>query len=149
MNKILKKQIKDNYHKYMDKILNEMGHYIYRKERYNVDFTIALYLTNKNFKKDFIEKNIRDTDKLLILEDNMVCVLFDYADIKAGIKASENLLSNLEPIYFNSEIFISIINSNDVDDEKEQVRKALNILIDEIDKNFNGIPLSIEEEDEL
>ncbi len=134
------KQIEENFTDYKRKILDNIQEYSYRKRRYGVDFTITLYISSKKIDLDIVKNYIRDTDKLIQLASNVIAVVFDFADEERGLKASENLLSLLEPRLFDEEIFISIVNSHDNFDEKEQVRHLLDLLIESIQNGYNDVP---------
>jgi len=144
MHEDLKLQILEKYNVYKNAILEEVEEYAYRNNRYNVNFTIALFISDKKLDLNLASKTIRDTDKAIVLEDNFLATVFDFSDSKSGFKAAENLLSKLEPQVFGGKIFVSIVSSEDSIDDDEQIRKALNILIDEISKKLDGIPISEE-----
>lgn len=141
----LTEQIVANYQDYKQKILDEIGKYSYRKRRYNVDFTIALYIASEEMSFDFIQEKIRDTDKLVALDTNFIAVVFDFATEDGGFKAAENLLALLEPRLFSGEIYISVVNSHEHADDNEHVHKALDLLIENINSGYNDVPRAEEE----
>jgi len=136
----LTEQILENYNCYKNDILGEIEEFSYRKKRYEVDFTISLFISSEKIDFDFIEESIRDTDKAIVLDHNFIAVIFDFATEETGLKATENLLALLEPRLFSDEIYISVVNSHDRIDDDEHVRKALDLLIDNINNGFKDIP---------
>ncbi|NPA66258.1 MAG: hypothetical protein GXO11_05170 [Epsilonproteobacteria bacterium] len=138
-------QILENYNSYKNTILRNIEDFSYRKVRYGVDFTVALYMAQKDVDSKFIQEAIRDTDRVLRLDDNLVSVIFDFAKEDAGFKAAENLLSKIEPSLFGSELFISVVNSHGMIDDDEQIRKAFDTLMTEIRNHFDDVPMSIED----
>jgi hypothetical protein len=142
MERALLDKIKTNYKIYEEKIIHEMDDYEYKHIRYNVDFSIAIYAATGKIDFDFIQNDIRKTDSAILLDDAIVSVLFDFVDSEGGLKASENLLTNLEPRMFGKKIFVSVVNSSDVSDKKEHARKLLNLLIYEIENNLEDVAMS-------
>jgi len=135
-------QVLENYNSYKNTILRNIEDFSYRKVRYYVDFTVALYISQKELDSDFIKEQIRDTDRILMLDKNLVVVIFDFAKEEAGFKAAENLLSKIEPALFGAELFISVANSHGMIDDDEQIRKAFDTLINEIRNHFDDVPMS-------
>ena len=142
MERALLDKIKTNYKTYEEKIIHEMDDYDYKHIRYKVDFSIAIYAATGKIDFDFIQNDIRKTDSAVLLDDAIVSVLFDFVDSEGGLKASENLLTNLEPRMFGKKIFVSVVNSSDVSDKKEHARKLLNLLIYEIENNLEDVAMS-------
>ena len=134
------KQIQDNYFKYKSEIVEYLKIYDYRKKRYKVDYTIALYISVEELDADFVKRYVRDTDTVIVLENNFIAVIFDFASVEAGFKAAENLLAYMEPKLSTDEIYVSVVNSHDRLDEREHVRKALDLLIESIDNGYRDIP---------
>ncbi len=135
-------QILEHYNKYKNEIIKQIEEYSYRKRRYNVDFTLALFLAEKELQISLMASSIRDTDKLIVLEKNLACVAFDFSDEENGLKATENLLTRIEPKHFEHRLFVSVENSHDYSDEDEQVRRLLDTLIEEIQNGFDRLPMS-------
>ncbi|SFV50559.1 hypothetical protein MNB_SM-7-1121 [hydrothermal vent metagenome] len=133
-------QIHENFITYLEKILEHTHEYEYRKRRYKVEYTIALYIAKESIDSEYIRKHVRDTDKLVVLDSNLVAMIFDFADEEAGFKAAENILSFIEPKLSNDEIYISVVNSKDAIDVDEHIRKALNLLMENIESGFRDIP---------
>ena len=133
-------EISNRYRLYKDKILNEAQTYAYRKKRYGVDFTIAVFITTKNIDMTVVESNIRTTDRVILLEGNFIAIIFDFATVERGLKATENLYAQLEPTLFQSNTYIAVMNSSSTTDEDELVRKLFDLLIEEIENKESGVP---------
>ena len=145
----LAEQILEHYNSYKNEILTKIVDFSYRKKRYSVDYTVALYMANASLDGTLIKNSIRDTDLAIKLDDNLYAVVFDFSKEEEGLKAAENLLVKIEPTLFGKKIFISVVNSIGIADDDGQIRKALNILVDEIHRHFDGVPMSVEEENIL
>jgi hypothetical protein len=140
MQQKLVEQILESYNSYKNTILVALEDYEYRKKRYGVEYTVALYITTKELSEETILKSVRDTDNVLFLSKNFVAVVFDFSDTQNGLKAAENLLMQLEPQMFHERIYVSVVNSKGTMDDDELVRHAFDLLIDEIKSGEDGIP---------
>lgn len=137
----LTKQIVENYQRYKQRILDNIESYNYRKRRYDVDFTVALFISSDEIEADFVQKNIRNSDKLVTLDNNFIAVIFDFADEEQGLKAAENLLALMEPKFFSNEIYISVVNSHEQLDNEEHLHRAFDLLVENINSGYNDVPL--------
>ncbi len=136
----LKNQILENFNRYKEVIVAHLQEYDYKKERYKVDFTLALFLAKEKIDTPALRKYIRYTDKLIALDTNLLAVVFDFTNEEKGLKAAENVLSIIEPSLSSYEIYISVVNSRESLDDGELARKALNLLIENIENGFKDIP---------
>lgn len=82
--------------KHTQKILDELEIVFYRVNRYQYKYTLALFYSEENFSDDLIGKDLRMTDKIVTLEDNLFLLIFENTDMsKGGIIATEKLLQLL------------------------------------------------------
>jgi uncharacterized membrane protein len=137
----LAEQIIENYNQYKKEILTKIEAYAYRKKRYDVDFTISIMISTSAFHTQSIQEHIRDTDLMIVLAKNLVAVVFDFTNEEMGLKASENLMALIEPQMFDKHLFVSVVSSHNSLDDDEQVRKALDLLIEDITQGFDGVPV--------
>ena len=134
------KQIREHYGDYKAKIVESVGEYVYRKKRYDVDYTVALFLSDEPLDEEFIRGNIRDTDRVFSCDENCIGVIYDFANEETGLKAAENLLMYIEPHLKSDTIYISVVNSHCAMDESEHARRTLDLLIENIKNGFKDIP---------
>ncbi|WP_200762620.1 hypothetical protein [Nitrosophilus alvini] len=78
------------------KLKYEILEEIYAYKRYGIHFCLAIFESKNGNLYKKIKENIRITDRVVRLDKNITAVLYKYTDIKAGIKAAENLLYKLE-----------------------------------------------------
>jgi len=135
-------QIENNHALYRDRIVSEISDCFYRKERYKVNFSVAIFISTKEFDIDFVKKNLRGTDRAFLLESNLLVVTFEFVEEESGLKATENLLNILEPAFFHEKVFVCVVNSQESAKHEALIRNILNKLIDEVDANFDKIPQS-------
>ena len=103
---------KSNYYK---TILENISEYIYREKRYQSHFSLLAIYHAPNIKVDTkkLQNTLRETDTLILLHPNILCVVFDSASDQSCIRAAENLNKTLQKIYFNERFYVSAADSSD------------------------------------
>jgi len=142
MEKALLKKIEKNYSRYKDELLDVVTKYNYRYNRYNHSYSLVLFASTATIMQDFLLDLVRQTDRIVVFDKEFFGIVFDSVDEKAGLKASENILVNLEPAVFGKKIFVSVLNATEASDEDALVRKSLEVLINEIKLGVDDIPMS-------
>ncbi len=96
-------------------ILDIIGDYIYREQRYATHFSVAIIYskTPLNIHTQELEKTLRKTDNLICITDNIVCIVFDAVQTHSYVKASENLYRTLKSIEYHQHYFIATSFSDD------------------------------------
>ena len=143
MQKQLLEQLQKNQKEFHDIILSAMQEYSYRFKRYGVDYTVALYALSDTINIDIVKSMIRKTDRVIELDEHFFCIIFDFVEADAGLKASENILAKIEPQIFGKKIFVSVVNSKDASSKEEHIRKLFDLLSYEIKNNIDDVPLVI------
>lgn len=90
--------------------------FFYRFQRYGINFSISIFYSKENLDIKIFEKALRKSDKLLELQKNLFCIIFDVSNEKEGLKASENIISLYERTHFSQSIYISFVNSKSYTD---------------------------------
>jgi len=114
--------------------------YFYKFNRYNTNFSTVLLYSNTVIDEALIKMHIRQSDKLVKLQDNFFYIVFDMTSQEKGLKAVENLLSLHESKYFSHKLYISFVNTEDytdVETMKSHLFSLLNYAIKE--NNYNQI----------
>lgn len=121
-----------NIEKYYDAIKEVVSDYVYRSKRYHIDFALGLGFCNK---EDVVMSNCieikRKTDRLIHLEGNLCCMLFDCVDQERVKTAIQGIKNQIEQNCNGKEIFVGVVTFS----EYENDYKMLNALLDELD-NF-------------
>lgn len=107
------KIIKEHRKQYHKKILNNLDDYIYRKERYNLDFSIAIGICDTTVDMSGFNKYIRKTDCFIVLENYLCIVIFDGISIDNAIKAASNLQTKFQSENFGKQLFVGVADPND------------------------------------
>ena len=123
-------QIKHNRHKYHKMILDELKDNLYRKERYQLDFALAIAICDTDISMCDFAHDIRQTDKFIVLEDHLCSVMFDVISTDTAIKATSNLQTKFQSRHFGKKLFISIVTSSDYnyDDGYKMINSLFDML---------------------
>ena len=114
---IMLKNLDESRKTYQQDVMNTLDDYTYREERYNVNFSVVIiYSTSPlNTHTQELQKNLRKTDTLVCLSENIICVIFDAAEAGSYVKAAENLYKKLKAINYHQHYFIATTFSDDFD----------------------------------
>ena len=141
MQKELLEDIKINHQKYVEQILEAIQNEIYQYERYEVNFSLAIGATCSKVDMEGFAKLIRETDKFIILDEHICCVVFPFTDAGGGIKAASNLLSKFEMQFFSEKVYIGIVNAKDCETPAKQTEALFQILKYAIENGMQNMPL--------
>jgi len=108
------KYIKSNKAELFETILNEISEYKYRNARYDVEFSlVAVYCENifavKNI--ETLKKKLRQTDRVICLNDNLCCIILDGISAELCVEAAENVNYHLLQINVNNKYYLSAADS--------------------------------------
>ena len=137
----LLKHIRDNLAKYETKILKAIEPFNYEKERYDINFSIAVGATLDDVDMASFSQVIRLTDTFVFFDKNVCGVVFAFNDTENGIKAASNLLNKFEMQFFANKIYLGIISSEDETVPEQQVKKLFETLCYGIEQGMSNIPL--------
>ncbi len=137
----LLEDLRQNRKDYEKKVLESIKDNIYQRERYNVDFTLALGATPSEMDMEIFSTLIRESDRFIILDKHICCVVFPFTNSADGIKATSNLLSKFEMKFFSQKIYLSIVNANDCDTSDHQIQKLFDVLKFSIEHGMANMPL--------
>jgi len=138
------KQIQMRSSAYESVLVQQIERYAYEKERYNIEYAIAVGATIKALDVKGFSETVRMTDSFIMLDDNMYAVVFASASTELGIKAASNLLHKFEMQFFTSKIFLGIISSQAERDPKKMVRKLFTTLSHSIAEGMCNMPIDYE-----
>ena len=135
------KHVRENLADYEKKVLKAIEPYNYEKERYDIDFAIAVGATLDDVNMAAFSQTIRLTDSFISLDEHVSGVVFAFNDTENGIKATSNLLNKFELQFFSNKIFLGIISSEDETVPEQQVKKVFETLCYGIEQGMSNIPL--------
>ncbi len=135
------KHVRENLAQYEAKVLNAIEPYNYEKERYDIDFAIAVGATFDDVDMASFSQAVRLTDTFVSLDKNVCGVVFAFNDTENGIKAASNLLNKFEMKFFSNKIYLGIISSEDETVPEKQVKKLFETLLYGIEQGMHNLPL--------
>ncbi len=133
--------LRENRKDYEKKVLYSIKDDIYQRERYDVNFTLALGATHSEVDMESFSTLIRESDRFIILDKHICCVVFPFTDSAEGVKATSNLLSKFEMRFFSQKIYLSIVNANDCDTPEHHIQKLFDVLKFSIEHGMANMPL--------
>ena len=145
MDRALVEHIRSHQGAYEEKILDAMEPFMYQKERYRVDYTLAIGATLAEVDLPAFSEMVRKTDKFVVLDENVCVIIFGFNLPEQGIKAASNMLSKFEMKFFSSEIYLGIINSQEELKAKDQVKKLFETLCYGVQHSMSNTPLDFNE----
>jgi len=134
----LLKLIRDNREKYTSIIDRYMQDFVYRSKRYEQHFSLSIGLCDFDTDLKSFESFIRQTDKFIILEDNMCCVILDCAPSCSGLKAANNMLAGFQSRYFSKSLFSSVVSSDEKKENLQMINELFYILEYAINNNMDN-----------
>jgi hypothetical protein len=137
----LLEELKLNRKVYEQKVLTSIKDDIYQNERYDVNFTLALGATCSEVDMEEFSGLIRESDRFIILDKHICCVVFPFTDSAQGVKATSNLLSKFEMKFFSQKIYLSIVNARDCETPEHHVQKLFDVLKFSIQHGMHNMPL--------
>ena len=141
MQKELLEQIRVNRKKYEENILASIKDYVYNYERYKSNFTLAIGAACSDVDLEKFSSMIRPTDKFIILDEQLCCVIFPFTEADQGIKAVSNLLSKFERQFFSEKIYLSVVNAEEFTTPESMLNRLFNILKSGIENGMENMPL--------
>ena len=135
------KHIRENLARYETEVLKAIEPYNYEKERYGIDFAIAVGATLDDVDMVSFSQAIRLVDTFVFLDKNVCGVVFAFNNTENGIKAASNLLNKFEMQFFSNKIYLGIISSEDEIIPEQQVKKLFETLCYGIGQGISNLPL--------
>jgi len=141
MQKELLEDIRINRKIYETKIRESIKEFSYNYERYNASFTLAIGAICDEIDMEGFSQMIRETDKFIVLDNHICCIVFPFTDAEQGLKAASNLLSEFEMKFFSQKIYIGIVNATETSSPTKQVERLFDILKSSVENRMHNMPL--------
>jgi len=106
-------ELKTNRHSYYNLLMDNISDYIYREKRYSTRFSIVIIYNENSVLSDIssLPNNLRETDKLLPINEHLIYAIFDAVNDDSYLKAAENLCKTLQKSHFKEKFFSSTATS--------------------------------------
>ncbi|ADN09430.1 hypothetical protein [Sulfurimonas autotrophica] len=134
--------IKSNKGELFETILNDISEYKYRNARYDVEFSLVAIYCKNTFAVDVetLKKKLRQTDRLIYLNDNLCCIILDGISAELCAKAAENVNYHLLQINVNNKYYLSAADSQNYNPKyKNMIQSLLDRLEYAIENNLENI----------
>lgn len=129
--------IKNNRQKYHRTILDTIEDNLYRKKRYELNFSLAIAICNNDVCMRDFSTHIRQTDKFIGLEEHLCSVVFDGIPFDKALKVTSNLQNIFQNKHFNKKLFIGIVSSADFEHD-DNGYKMINSLLDVLEYSISN-----------
>ena len=108
-------------------IIDHIPKYLYREKRYHIHFALAaIYSVEATLlTHQSIQEKLRLTDIPIVLNDHLICIVFDHTTDETYIKAAENLNSLLKELEFKNNFFLSVVHSSEFPDNPLEMTNTL------------------------
>lgn len=120
--------ILSNRKKYHEIIVDYISDFTYRSDRYNEDYSIAVILCDSSIDLGNFLHHTRQTDKFIVLEKNLCCVILDSSSSDVGIKAASNIQTEFQSKNFGKHLFTCVVTFKDYNDEYKMINSLFDIL---------------------
>ncbi len=111
----------------MTEIIDELTPIFYRYKRYGHKCSALLLYSDANLDHNLVKETIRLTDHSKQLEDKLIFIVFEEAEISDAIKASEKLLSALRNSS-QEDVYIGVEECSDRHEGGSMVRELFSLL---------------------
>ena len=107
---------------------------LYRYHRYDVPFSLATFYSDTHNVMDIMKCYVRQTDTVVELEDNLVCVIYGNVGYEEAFKASENILYDINNEHPQAKISAGMTSVTVSDLPKDLLHRAMKNLSYATDK---------------
>ena len=132
-------KLKKNRRKYHKNIKEAVEHYAYRGDRYNINFSIAIGVSDEDIDLSSFSEFTRKSDAFLILEKNICCIILDCTPPGGGMKAAGNMLTGFQQRFFGRSLYSSVVCYSDYQDINKMVNHLFDVLEFAIDHNMDNL----------
>jgi hypothetical protein len=98
---------------------------IYRYQRYDIPFSIAIFHALHVNMSDSITKAVRETDEVIPINDNYTIVIFGFVNHESAYKAAENTLQKLLNEHPQESFSAGLTSVTRMDAVKDMVLRAI------------------------
>ncbi|MBT5933885.1 hypothetical protein [Sulfurimonas sp.] len=130
---------KVNRQKYYTDIVQEIKSCSYRNKRYSLNFSIAIALVSGQINLNSFSGYKRKSDKFIVLEDHLACLILEGTDSDSAIRATSKLHNQFQLENFNKKIFIAVVTASDYTDDNAMIHSLFNLLVYAAENNMDNL----------
>lgn len=121
-------QIKEWLSKYKALILKNIETELYRNDRYDTPFCLALFYAQDSGCLREIGENVRITDTYFMLDKEMACVVFAHSDMNDAYKACQNIINDYGYHNPDQRLYAGVSSVERFGSDQELIVRALHAL---------------------
>lgn len=130
---------KVNRQKYYTEIAQEIASCSYRNKRYSFNFSIAIAFAGDEVDLKSFSDHKRKTDKFIVLEEHLACLILEGTDSDSAIRATSKLHNKFQLENFNKKIFIAVVTASDYADDNAMIHSLFNLLEYAVKHNMDNL----------
>lgn len=124
-------------------LLDEIADFDYSFTRYNVNYSIALGYSEDKVDMEAMHTHLRQSDRLVLLNEYLCAVIFDQTNDEGGIKAANLLLTYFQTAYFGKSLYACVVTASNHSNPSKMVHDLFHLLDYSISKNMNNLVLDM------
>lgn len=95
-----------------EKLLQTLKSFDYRQNRYQIDYSVAIWHSPEEIDFHLLSNSIRTTDRLVCLDKHHCVIIFEYTDPNSTTQAVNNFLEQYKSTFVSAPLFCSVANSS-------------------------------------
>lgn len=103
----------EHRNRFQEELMGNTTDFHYRFTHYAMPYSLAaIYIAESDVDLSIFKRHLRESDKLIVLQDNLCAIIFDDTNEKQGLRAAENLLAHVQDICFNKHLYMAVVTVN-------------------------------------
>ncbi|MCK9371793.1 MAG: hypothetical protein M0P91_01240 [Sulfuricurvum sp.] len=125
-----------------EQLVQKIAYFDYNFSRYHIHYTIAIaYISEEEGNLNVLSKNLRKSDRLVMFQKNLCAVIFNSADETNGLKAANNLLTDVQALFFSKHLYMAVVTATNTKSSFQLVYDLFDLLQYAIGHNMNNLVL--------
>jgi len=134
--------LQEHRHYLQEQLVQRIAYFDYNFSRYNTHYTIAIvYISEEDGNLNVLSKNLRKSDRLVMFQKNLCAVIFNSANETNGLKAANNLLTDLQALFFSKHLYMAVVTATHCKSSFQLVYDLFDLLQYAIKNNMNNLVL--------
>jgi hypothetical protein len=127
---------------YQEQLVHEIVDFDYNFSRYKIDYSVVIaYVSEEDNDLTVFSKSMRKSDRLIILQKNLCAIVLYGADEENGIKAANNLLTDLQNLFLFKHLYMAVVAASNYNSTFQMVHDLFDLLDYELNHNMNNLLL--------
>ncbi|MDP2849770.1 MAG: hypothetical protein Q8O20_01715 [Sulfuricurvum sp.] len=125
---------------FQEQLIKEITEFHYRFNRYHTKYSIALaYISEENGDLSICSEHLRESDTLILFQNNFCALIFDSTNEEQGIKAANNVLSDVQNIFFAKHFYMAVTTASDEYSEFQMVHDLFDLISYALEHNMDNL----------